>query len=438
MTDIEKKLENFPLEQYNKEMTELRNLIGKAITEPVYVEMKKAYDATDVYEKSKEKIKNTIEQNDDKKTVNGPFNNNTIKDLLKALKDIKNNTCLLEEKIEFLIEEKDNKTIIKGPFKREETLDYLSLFDDIKEEKSNRFLYGASYQLRRLKMFGVYPIEGKTYSINVENKALNKSPLPIKLDGISSGDMKDFLPTVTVSRGELKERKIKIPTKTELAELNNEPSELLESILDKNNMSIESQKRLKTIFIEKIDYEKEIINHIVSEYIKGVKKLANSNNKTSLRKERIIKKSEYDTLTLYKHIKTNIMICDSAIASIITERPNFILASKKNITLITEAIGHTWKLVGKTGILDINDRITKDIKDSYENLIYNDEMGDTVIIGRCPKEGEPGINLIVNQISLDNFDYSEDDEICAVNAMYEFYAGGKYPQMNYLSFELID
>lgn len=98
----------------------------------------------------------------------------------------------------------------------------------------------------------------------------------------------------------------------------------------------------------------------------------------------------------------------------------------------------TWKQVGDTGLLDINDRITKDIKDTYENLLYNDEMADTVIIGRCPTEGEPGINLIVNQSGFDNFDYSEDDEICAVNALYEFYAGGKYPQMNYLSFELTD
>lgn len=102
----------------------------------------------------------------------------------------------------------------------------------------------------------------------------------------------------------------------------------------------------------------------------------------------------------------------------------FILASKKNIELILEVTNH-WKLDGKTFKYN----------EGNLNLIVNDDLEDTVIVGRKPNEGDPGINLVVNRNTLTNFTYSEED-VSGVNLSFDFFAIGQHPEYNYFSFEI--
>jgi len=107
----------------------------------------------------------------------------------------------------------------------------------------------------------------------------------------------------------------------------------------------------------------------------------------------------------------------------------FILASKKNIDVIIEAFSGWWWQDGKTY------KYNKTLDNFRFDLIANDDIGDVVIVGRKPNEGEVGINLVINRNTLTNFVYNEDD-ITGINLSFDFFSFGKNPEWNYFSFEM--
>ena len=107
----------------------------------------------------------------------------------------------------------------------------------------------------------------------------------------------------------------------------------------------------------------------------------------------------------------------------------FIYSSKKNIDFIIESFSGFWWKDGKTY------KYNKTMENFKFDIVANDELGDTVIIGRTPKEGEVGINLVINKNTLTNFEYSDDD-INGINVSFDFFAFGNHPEWNYFSFEM--
>jgi hypothetical protein len=107
---------------------------------------------------------------------------------------------------------------------------------------------------------------------------------------------------------------------------------------------------------------------------------------------------------------------------------SFIIASEENSQLILKFILGYTNSDGKLRKLNGNTNTKFDI------LSY-DELGDTVIVGRKPKEGEPGINLVINKDTIGNFVYSDDD-ITGINMKFGFFDFGAHPEDMYFQFDL--
>jgi len=277
------------------------------------------------------------------------------------------------------IKEKQNKKKVEKKQTEDAVLDAIL---NMKHTNKVDKLSGVPLSLDDMKMFRVYVIEGNTASLNIIDDLKNSDGLFI---------------SARASKINLDNHKITAKTH--------------------NNI------------------DKDIINHIISEFFIYVKKLSESHkNATSLRDLPILKKSDYENIEdFYKQIRYREGLCSSIIRSEYKNiPPNFILGSENNILLIIDSIKGTTKKCGKTSIFKVNS--------TYEtyNYIIDDEMENTIVIGRCPEESEPGINLFINKNSLYNYEYSTDDDISAVNIFYQFYAVGKFPQLNYLSFDITD
>ena len=109
----------------------------------------------------------------------------------------------------------------------------------------------------------------------------------------------------------------------------------------------------------------------------------------------------------------------------------FIFASKANIDLIIEAFGGFWYRDGKTY------KYNRSSDEFRFDFVANNELGNTVIIGRKPEEMEVGINLVINKNTLTNFQCDvDDDDVTGVNLSFNFFAFGSHPEWNYFSFDL--
>ncbi len=176
---------------------------------------------------------------------------------------------------------------------------------------------------------------------------------------------------------------------------------------------------------------KDFIN---DEFLKKVRELADKNiedSNTKLKTELVV-----DSSSDNRNKDSNTKICNriSMISNYIQVKSRrgpatFILASKKNIDLIVEASSGHWRNDGKTF------KYNKTSDHFNFDLVANNDLGDTVIVGRTPKESEVGINLVINKNTLTNFEYSDDD-ISGINLSFDFYAFGQHPEWSYFSFDL--
>ena len=191
--------------------------------------------------------------------------------------------------------------------------------------------------------------------------------------------------------------------------------------------------RMKEVFIPLTDARIEIgiKDYINDKFLIKVKELASKNidNKltNNIKKDIIVgdnKKDDYTKVCNKLTMVSNYVQMKNRIG-----KPTFVLASKNNINYINEALSGYWSRDGKTY------KYNKLTENFNYNLIANNDMGDTVIMGRVPKEGEVGINLVINKKTLTNFEYSDDD-ITGINLSFDFFAFGNHPEWNYFSFDM--
>jgi hypothetical protein len=180
------------------------------------------------------------------------------------------------------------------------------------------------------------------------------------------------------------------------------------------------------ISLENKDIDVGIKDFINDEFVKKVKELADKNIEDEIKikalKEPIdIKEMDKNTLTYRINAVSNYINVKNRRGG-----ATFILSSSKNIDAILKTVSG-WKSGRK--IFKYNK--------SYSNLdlVVNNDLGDTVIIGRKPQEGEPGINFVVNRNTLTNFTYSEED-VSGINLSFDFFVFGQHPEYNYFSFEM--
>lgn len=194
----------------------------------------------------------------------------------------------------------------------------------------------------------------------------------------------------------------------------------------------------KFIPIGSFDISISIENFINSEFIKKIKELSIKNrahslvmstkeDKNKISDSIIIK--EIDN-SLFKQINARLVLISNYILSKgRMGSPNFIFASRKNIEIIDKINNEGLKKNVSTYIYDNNNKL------KY-NLVINDELGDTVIVGRTPNDDTNlGINLVINEKTLNNYTFSEDD-ITGINLGFEFVTVGNRPEYNYYSFEM--
>jgi len=110
---------------------------------------------------------------------------------------------------------------------------------------------------------------------------------------------------------------------------------------------------------------------------------------------------------------------------------NFIIGSRKSIDLIVESLGTCNHAESNTYIYDNR------YKELDQSLIVSSFLDDdTIIIGAKPKDEEVGIKLVVNEKTLNNYVFSDDD-IKGINLHMNFFDFGKNPEYNYFILNLI-
>lgn len=176
--------------------------------------------------------------------------------------------------------------------------------------------------------------------------------------------------------------------------------------------------------------EVSIKDYINDEFVKFVKNLASKNVEESTKNMREPFVAQELTKDLYTKLYSRISMISNHI-SVKTRRggATFIYASRDNINLIVDAFNGYWLKDGKTF------KYNKKSGGFNYDLIANNDLGNTVIIGRCPKESEIGINLVINKNTLTNFVYSEED-VSGVNLSFDFFAFGRRPEDNYFMFDI--
>jgi len=194
--------------------------------------------------------------------------------------------------------------------------------------------------------------------------------------------------------------------------------------------------RMKERFIPLADKRIEIgiKDFINDEFVKKVHELSDKNiedSKTHLKSELVADlSSDTRTKDSFSKICNRISMISNYIHVKNRRGPaTFVLASKKNIDLIVEASSGQWRKDGKTF------KYNKTLDSFNFDLVANNDLGDTVIIGRTPQESEVGINLVINKNTLTNFEYSDDD-ISGINLSFDFYSFGQHPEWSYFSFNL--
>lgn len=274
------------------------------------------------------------------------------------------------------------------------------IIEKSKEKVEETELPPIAKDLKDLNMYGVYAISGYKFNAYYLDLVEEKNEIEVKT-----------------------EKKADFWNKGTLIE-NDYP------ILGLKLFNYSSKLQFKTIPIKNVRLDIAIKDHLNEEFIKIVKEL--SENNVTDGAGRVAKKP----LHLYgnpdesKKVIIKINSISNYIAVKCRRGPaNFILASKENIESIMDSYSGTWSNQGKTF------KYNKAIESFNYTLIANENIGNTVIMGRCPKDNEPGVNLVINKNTLNNYNFSEDD-ITGINLQYEFTVLGKNSQNNYFSFEM--
>jgi hypothetical protein len=270
-------------------------------------------------------------------------------------------------------------------------------------------------ELQKLGLYGVYTVSDNKFDANyldfivVDNRT---EPPGVKVS--FDHDSKDFKPIVkTLSENVF----IKDNVPTIEARMFSVVGRMQERFIPFNDKSIEL----------------EIKDFINDEFIRKIKEMTNRHKESE---DEVIKNitSNIEVSEGLKDTFTKVSNRINMISNYINVKNHrggatFIFASRKNINFIVEAYSGWWYRDGNTY------KFTKTMENFNLDLVANDNLENTIIVGRCPKEGEVGLDLIINRNTLNNFQYTEDD-ISGVNLSFDFHAFGHHPESNYFSFDL--
>lgn len=289
----------------------------------------------------------------------------------------------------------------------------LEITEMIKQNKKtiNNTLPGILKNLDDLNMYGVYAISDNKFNCAYIDFVIEETEKPeIKNAELDPFGEEDWGPSLNSEKSE----EIKMKT------ISFQP--------------FSSNGRLKShyIDIENKDINTAIEDFINEKFIERVKLLSDINKNsvpTGLNNDLDIRK--LSSLETRSKIVGKINSISNYIQMKNMKRPaNFIIGSKKNIDLIVKILNGSNHKIGKTY------KYVKNIETIRQELIINENLGDMIIIGMKPKDEEVGIKLVLNEKTMANYTFSDDD-IIGVNLEFDFFNFGSHPEYNYFNFNLI-
>lgn len=431
---------NFDYERYKKDITELNELTARILkNNPSCVKSFKLEPdcSTTEFDYSTGIRKNSLGQN-----YPGPIKKVRWGDEQDIWKLFDNSKMDYETQIDALKEAKEKKEIlnkaINNTFPKPKPVNFFGnewvgnkLSNDIIENSKLSISSGASEDLppvakdlKNLGLYGVYTISDNKFDATYMDFVESDNEEDIITDSIikTPSDMnKQLSPNPFMKKYNDNQKSIDDYLKMEPT------MKTLELKL------FSSVGRMKEVHIPLSDtrIETGIKDYINDKFLVLVKELASKNIEdkftNNIKKDLVVSddnKDDYSRVCNRLTMVSNYIQMRGKLG-----RPTFILASKKNINYIIDAVSGYWWKDGKTY------KYNKLTDNFNYNLIANDDMGDSVIMGRVPKEGEVGINLVINKNTLTNFEYSEDD-ITGINLSFDFFAFGNHPDWNYFSFDM--
>lgn len=425
-------LDNFDVEQYKKDMDLLKLLTGSILKNNPLCVTEKWMDSWDgsshikdlsKNQPKKDKITGPITEADQEiwKQFDGEkfvFDKDWHEKQAKIKVESKKDPSFQKE-----VDDSFKKSVDK--FGRSFVGDGLSkeILEKSKEKILDEPMPGLAKDLQSLGLYGVYVISDNKFTATYMDFV--ESEVPELKD-----DMKvnpDLYPSETMVGGFWKKREdvqSSLDKTWNISEFNNSKNIELRVF--------DSVGRMNERFISLADTRLEIgiKDFINAEFIKKVKELTEKNlddAANNIKKPLIVKYDEKDDNSKICNKLT--MVSNYIFMKNKSGKPTFIFASKKNISLINDSVNGYWWKDGKTY------KYNKTSDNFNYNLIANDDLGDTVIMGKLPKEGEVGINLVINKTTLTNYEYSDDD-ITGVNISFDFFAFGNHPEWNYFRFDM--
>jgi hypothetical protein len=262
--------------------------------------------------------------------------------------------------------------------------------------------------LESLNMFDVYMVSGKFF------KYVYMDWLETTKKGTFKRDLSKYNIDENLDINEILKRSEKT---------NDEPVKTI-SLRCVNSSSEIKEKFIK--FTEK-RIDGTICDFINQEFVNKVKNLCEKNK---------LENNDLD-LTMFSdsHKRSKITSKINMISNKISKKgrfggSNFIIGSKKNIDAIINSLNGSYdkEYLGTY-------KFNKKIENLSHDLIVNNSLGDTIIVGKKPKECEPGVYVVVNEKTLNNFQFTEDD-FDSINLGFEVLEVGEHPEYNYISFEM--
>lgn len=179
-------------------------------------------------------------------------------------------------------------------------------------------------------------------------------------------------------------------------DFNNDKKILIAGDIEEMLLSVFNKKiKLETVSIEikNDDLLNTINNYLFLEFIKTVNNLP-------------IEIIEYDDIKLKVHLYSNIIAASGRIGP-----ANFLISNKK-----------------------INESLLKNNNNINLNCVVYDDLNNDIILGRKNSFDQPGINLVLNENSLENITYNKNKKY--VNLIYKMVPVGFSPEKQFVKLKL--
>lgn len=177
------------------------------------------------------------------------------------------------------------------------------------------------------------------------------------------------------------------------------------------------------------DSEIVVLQYLLKSIISKMKVLARQSKEETLIKENVkfdLEEFVDDTAGITKRRLISKILASSNMIAVKTRRGpgQYVIANRDTISILSsyESVSYIYQLENSPALAGLK-------------LYVCDDLGDTVIVGRCGEGDEPGIKLVSNEDSLEKNIYFNNTDIAGINIRYALDSFGPNDKCNYMSFD---